>query len=83
MWRTFLTAVLIYGCGHPGLERFRPALLGVPLQAFHQHVNAAALDGKKLIAGIDDSRFMRHLKEYIAGMDARLRSNTPTDTTTD
>jgi hypothetical protein len=76
MWRTLLTAALVYGCGHPGLGGWRPALLDGPLQTFHQLVNAAAGDGKKMIASLDDSPYMRSLRDYIAGVEAQLRQQT-------
>jgi hypothetical protein len=74
MWRTLIAATLVYGCGHPGLEDYRPAMLDTTLQAFHQNVNAAARDGQKALATLDDARCMRYLKGYIASMDAQLRS---------
>jgi len=75
MWRTVITAGIVYGCGHPGLERYRPAVLDRPLQSFYETVNAAALDGRKAIAPLDNSRWMRYLKHYMAQMEARLRSS--------
>jgi len=51
-----------------------PAVLDKPLQSFHQDINAAARDGKKVLATLDDSRCMNYLKGYIARMDAQLRS---------
>jgi hypothetical protein len=75
MWRVLMTAWIVYGCGHPCLEAYRPAVLDRPLQAFHETVNTAARDGRKAIASIDDSRWMRYLKDYVADMEQRLRSN--------
>ena len=74
MWRGLVTAWVIYGCGHPGLEGYRPEWLDRPLQSFHQDVNATARDGQKVLTSIDESRWMRYLKDYVAGMNARLRS---------
>ena len=74
MWRTLIAASLVYGCGHPNFEGYRPALLDRALQSFHQEVNAAARDGEKVLASIDDTRWMRYLKGSVAGMEARLRS---------
>jgi hypothetical protein len=79
MWRTLLTAALVYGCGHPGLGGWLPPLLDGPLQSFHQLVNTAAGDGKKVITSLDDSSYMRTLKDYVAGVDARLRQQTTED----
>ena len=73
MWRTLIAAVAVYGCGHPSLDDYRPALLDRPLQSFYQDVNSAARDGQKVLATLDDARCMRYLKGYIAHMDAQLR----------
>jgi hypothetical protein len=75
MWRAVISAWIVYGCGHPSLEGYRPAMLDRPLQSFHETVNAAARDGRKAIASIDDSRWMRYLKDYVAEMEVRLRSS--------
>ncbi len=74
MWRTLIAAALVYGCGHPYLDGYRPAVLDRPLQAFYLEVNNAARDGQKVLATLDDARAMRYLKGYIAHMDAQLRS---------
>jgi hypothetical protein len=81
MWRAFMTAWIVYGCGHPSLEAYRPAVLDRPLQAFYETVNTAARDGRKAIASIDDSRWMRYLKDYVAEMEQRLRSSGSEDHT--
>jgi hypothetical protein len=74
MWRTLIAATAAYGCGHPSIDGYRPALLDRPLQSFYQDVNAAARDGKKVLGTLDDMRCMHYLKGYIARMDAQLRS---------
>ena len=74
MWRTLIAASLVYGCGHPNFEGYRPALLDRALQSFHQEVNTAARDGEKMLASIDDTRFMRYLKDSVARAEAQLRS---------
>ncbi len=74
MWRTLIAASLVYGCGHPNFEGYRPALLDRALQSFHQEVNAAARDGEKVLASIDDTRWMRYLKGSVARAEAQLRS---------
>jgi hypothetical protein len=73
MWRTLISATLVYGCGHPNLDGYRPGLLDRPLQSFYQQVNATARDGKRVIASIDEARLMGYLKDYIARADAQLR----------
>jgi len=73
MWRTLIAASLVYGCGHPSLDGYRPAVLDRPLQSFYQDVNSTARDGQKVLATLDDYRCMRYLKGYITKMDAQLR----------
>jgi hypothetical protein len=75
MWRSLITAWIIYGCGHPSFDAYRPAVLDRPLQLFYETVNSAARDGKKAIAAVDESRLMRHVKDYVAATDARLRAS--------
>jgi len=74
MWRVFVAATLTYGYGHPSLDGYRPAFLDRPLQSFHQDVNSTAREGKKAIASLDDTRYMRYLKDYIERVEAQLRS---------
>ena len=74
MWRTLIAASLVYGCGHPSLDGYRPAVLDRPLQSFYQDVNSTARDGQKVLATLDDYRCMRYLKGYIARVDEQLRS---------
>jgi hypothetical protein len=75
MWRMFVTTCIAYGCGHPVHDAYRPAVFDRPLQAFHATVNIAALEGKKGVAYVADSRAVRYLKDSIADMGARLRSD--------
>ena len=74
MWRTLIAATVAYGCGHPSVDGYRPALLDKPLQSFYQDINATARDGKKVLATLDETRCMGYLKAYIARMEAQLRS---------
>ena len=74
MWRTLIAATVAYSCGHPGVDGYRPALLDKPLQSFYQDINAAARDGKKVLATLDETRCMSYLKGYVAQMEAQLRS---------
>jgi hypothetical protein len=73
MWRSLIAVTAIYGFGHPSLDGYRPGLLDRPLQAFYNDVNQAARDGQKALATLDDTRAVRHLRRYIASLDARLR----------
>jgi hypothetical protein len=75
MWRMFVTTCIAYGCGHPVHDAYRPAVFDRPLQAFHETVNIAALEGKKGVAYVGDSRAVRYLKDSIADMGTRLRSD--------
>jgi hypothetical protein len=71
MWRVLLITSIVYGCGHPVHDGYRPALFDRPLQAFHETVNVAAQDGKKGLAYLGDSRPVRYLKDHIARLDPR------------
>jgi hypothetical protein len=56
MWRSLsiaATAGVVYGCGHPSLDGYRPAVLDKPLQAFHLQVNKAAIEGQRLLYGLN------------------------------
>jgi hypothetical protein len=64
MWRSLIIAAIVYGCGHPSLDGYRPALLDKPLQGFYQQVNKAALEGRKLLASLDFAR-ARFVNNYM------------------
>ena len=74
MWRTLIAATVAYGCGHPSVDAYRPAWLDKPLQSFHNDINAAARDGKKAFASLEDTRCVQYLKDYVAYVETRLRS---------
>ena len=74
MWRSVLTAALVYAYGHPNFDGYRPAALDRPLQAFYVEVNKAALAGRQGLAKLDDDRAVRYLKAYIDRVEAELRS---------
>jgi hypothetical protein len=73
MWRTLCVAAIAYGCGHPGLDGYRPAALDAPLHAFYQHVNTAALEGQRVLASANDAR-ASYLKTYMGRAEKQLRS---------
>jgi len=78
MWRGLLTAVTVgifYGCGHPALDGYRPAWLDRPLQSFHENVNASIASGRRAIASLETTGPVRYLKDSVASVAARLRSN--------
>ena len=73
MWRSLITAALVYGYGHPGFDGYRPGPLDIPLQGFYREVNVIARDGHRVLTTLDDARSMRYLKGYIEQMDTQLR----------
>jgi hypothetical protein len=73
MWRSLFAAAIVYACGHPSLDGYRPGFLDHPFQSFYHEVNTAARNGKTVLMTLDDARCMRYLKVYIEKMDAQLR----------
>jgi hypothetical protein len=73
MWRSLMTAAVVYGYGHPGFDGYRPAGLDRPLQAFYREVNEAAREGQRALAVLDGARSMKYMSGYTARMDERLR----------
>ena len=73
MWRSMCVAAIAYGCGHPGLDGYRPAALDRPLQAFYQQVNKAGLAGKKALASANEAR-AGYFKTYLGRAERQLRS---------
>ena len=62
MGRIWLLAALLYGYGHPDFDGHRPAAIDLPLQNFHQGVDASARDGSRaLLALADKAQSMRSL----------------------
>jgi hypothetical protein len=61
MGRVVLLAALLYGYGQPSFDRDRPAALDGSLRDFHRAVDAAAADGRRALAMLDDARSMRYL----------------------
>jgi hypothetical protein len=64
---------IAYGCGHPGLDGFRPVALDAPLQAFYQQVNKAALDGQRLLVSANESR-ASYFKAYVGSAKKQLHA---------
>jgi hypothetical protein len=71
MWRCLGVVAIAYGCGHPGLDGYRPVALDAPLQAFHQQVNKAALEGQRVLAGVNESRAI-YFKAYMGRAEKQL-----------
>jgi hypothetical protein len=72
MWRGILAAAMVYGCGHPKMEGYRPAALNIPLQAFYNQVNTAAREGQMALASVNNARG-QYVKEYIKSAERQLR----------
>jgi hypothetical protein len=73
MWRSLCVAAIAYGCGHPGLDGYRPAALDAPLQAFYQQVNKAGQSGQRALASVNDAR-ASYLKAYMGRAEKQLRA---------
>ena len=64
MWRGILAAVLVYGCGHPALEGYRPEWLERPLQGFYQDVQKATSAARVAMAGLDQERIGGYIRIF-------------------
>ena len=64
MWRGVLAAVLVYACGHPALEGYRPDWLERPLQGFYQEVQKAASNGRFALASFDHERVAAYIRVF-------------------
>jgi len=73
MWRSLIVVAIAYGCGHPGLDGYRPAALDAPLQVFYQQVNKVGLEGQKLLASANDAR-ASYIKSYVTSAEKQLRA---------
>lgn len=71
MWRALCTAAIIYACGHPGLDGYRPAALDAPLHAFYQQVNQAGMEGRKVLASANSAR-AGYIKSYMGRAEKQL-----------
>jgi hypothetical protein len=69
MWRAIISAVLIYGSGHPSLDGYRPALLDRPLQTFYLEVNQVGREGLAVIRHVDG----QYVRSYVNRVDTQLR----------
>jgi hypothetical protein len=73
MWRVLVTTWIVYGCGHPVLDGYRPPVFDRALQLFHENVNTVVLDGRKGLASLGESSVVRYLKGSVTRVDAQLR----------
>jgi hypothetical protein len=74
MWRSVLAGVLVFACGHPSLEGYRPQALNRPLQGFYAEVQKAAESGKQVIANFDNERYLFYVKVFVRKVETELRS---------
>ena len=73
MWRSLISAAVLYGYGHPAFDGYRPGMLDRPLQGLHREVNQAAVDGQRALAVLDGARTMSYLKGYSEQMGSQLK----------
>lgn len=73
MFRTLLAAAAVYACGHPSLERYRPAPLDKPLQSFYEEINLFARNSGQALGVLNDARTMRYVDAVMVRLDGELR----------
>jgi len=73
MWRALCAAAIVYGCGYPGLDGYRPAALDAPLHAFYEQVNKAGAEGQKVLANANSAR-ATYIKAYLGRAEKQLRA---------
>jgi hypothetical protein len=64
---------IVYGCGTPGLDGYRPTALDDPLQAFYQQVNKAGQESQKVLVSLNDAR-ASYFKTYVRSARKQLRA---------
>jgi hypothetical protein len=65
MWRSLYMAAIVYACGAPGWDGYRPAALDRPLQIFYQQVNVAVAQGSTLLVAANAARSV-YARAYVA-----------------
>ena len=65
MWRCAVLGLVVYACGHPAFESYRPSIIEPALQGFHVTVNKAAIDGSQKL-GLDETAVMRSAKGHMS-----------------
>jgi len=73
MFRTLLAAAAVYAYGHPSFDGHRPVAFDKPVQGFYDGINAAANEGRRALAVLDDFRTMRYVEVVGERLDAELR----------
>lgn len=84
MWRSLGLAAIVYLCGFSAFDGYRPAALDRPLRAFHQQVDRAGEDGRRMLANVNYAR-STYVRAYMARAERELgtmfwrhpRSETP------
>ena len=71
MWRCVYMAAVVYACGAPGWDGYRPAALDRPLQAFYRQVNVAAEQSRTLFASANAARGA-YVKAYLTRAERQL-----------
>jgi hypothetical protein len=71
VWASLFIAAIVYGGGHPSLDGYRPPMLDKPLQAFHQQVNKAAVEGQRVLVGFNVAR-ASYVKAYLGQAERQL-----------
>jgi hypothetical protein len=71
MWRSVYMAAIVYACGAPGWDGYRPATLDRPLQAFYRQVNTAAEQGRTLFGAANAARGA-YVKAYLTRAEKQL-----------
>jgi hypothetical protein len=75
MWRGILAIGLIYGCGHPSVDPYRPAVLDRPLQGFYSDVNSVVRDGRQALARIEDLPVSYYVKTLVTLIASEVRAD--------
>jgi hypothetical protein len=65
MWRSLISAIIVYGSGHPGLDGYRPTIFDRPFQAFYLEVNHVAREGRVTLQSFENAAVLRDLKSFI------------------
>ncbi len=71
MWRSLGLAAIVYLCGYPFFDGYRPAALDRPLRTFYQQVNRAGDDGRRMLANVNYAR-STYVRAYMARAQKQL-----------
>ena len=65
MVRMLVTVAVLYGCGDPRMDGYRPRAFDGTLRSFHREVDAVVSGTRRALGVIDDMRSMRRLNVLI------------------